>query len=197
MSRWTRAFLPGAVLALLTLAAAAQPQPNGQSLAARLLAAERAPLQDPDAGKLYPAAAALLASARDLPSDIELVHPAIPAKEEQPKPAAASPAAPQQPTAPPWPQVVKGAVVDNETLAHARFLAGDYAGAADLYARLHEEQPDEVYFTQMLFLSKRNAGDIKGAAPLLDELKAKPESREWADWVSAMLALGEDAKEEK
>ncbi len=195
MNRRHMTALAAAALALLALAAAAQPQPNGASLAERLLAAERQPLQDPGAGKLYPVAAALLASARELPEEIELVHPAIPA-EPEPDTAPAQPAVPPQPAARPWPQVVDQPVVDDETLAYARLLAGDYAGATALYKRLHEQAPDDLYLTQMLFLSTRDAGDAQAAAPLLEELKAKPDTREWAEWVSSMQALGDDLKEE-
>jgi stage V sporulation protein SpoVS len=189
-----RLMLPAAVaLALLTVSAAAQPAPQGGSLAERLLAAERAPLQDPGAGRLYPAAAALLASARELPAGIELVHPPIPAAPQ----AAAQPAAPQPPAPKPWPQVVDAPVVDEQTLAHTRFEAGDYAGAAARYSRLHEQSPDDVYITQMLFLSEHNGGDTKDATALLDALKAKPETQDWANWISAMVALADDTKETK
>ncbi len=188
--------LTAAALALLALGAGAQPQPNGDSLADRLLAAERQPLVDPGAGRLYPSAAALLAAARGLPDQVELVHPAIPAEPEPAEAAPAQPAAPPQPAEKPWPQVVDRPVVDDETLAYARFLAGDYAGATALYARLHQQAPDDLYLTQMLFLSTRDAGDAQAAAPLLEELKAKPDTRDWAEWVSSMLALGDDVKEE-
>ncbi len=196
MMRRHVALMAGAALALLALAAGAQPPQEGMSLGERLLAAERKPLEDPDAGRLYPKAAALLAAARDLPESIELVRPAVPA-EPEPAKAAPPPPAPQQPAEKPWSQVVNGPVVDTETLAYARFLAGDYAGAAALYAPLHEQAPDDLYLTQMLFLSARDAGDMKTAAPLLDELKAKPETKEWADWVGSMLALGDDGKKEE
>ncbi len=197
MSRRHLTLMAGAALALLALAAAAQPPQGSMSLAERLLAAERQPLQDPGAGRLYPQAAALLASARELPDQIELVHPAVP-PEPEPAKAAPTPApAAQPPAEKPWPQVVKGPVVDSATLAYTRFLAGDYAGAAALYAPLHEQKPDDLFVTQMLFLSARDAGDMKTAAPLLDELKARPETKEWADWVGSMLALGGDVKKEE
>jgi hypothetical protein len=197
MNRLSRAAVVGAALALVSVCAGGQPQANAPSLAGRLLAAERAALQDPDAGRLYPQAAALLAAAHGLPDSIELIHPPIPPEQAQPQPAPAEPAAPPKPVAPPWPQVVDGPVVDDETLAYTRFQAGDYAGAAALYSRLHDQAPDDLYLTQMLFLSKRDAGDAQGAAPLLEELKAKPDTHDWAEWVSAMAALGNDAKEAK
>lgn len=190
-------------LALLTASAAAQPPPQGRSLAERLLAAELAPLKDPGAGSLYPAAAALLASARGLPSSIDLGHPPIPAASRPAAPkasagAAAARQAPAPPPAPkPWPQVVDAPVVDEQTLAHTRFEAGDYAGASALYRDLHQQSPDDLYVTQMLFLSEHNGGDAKDAAPLLDALKAKAETRDWAEWISAMMALADDSKEAK
>ena len=152
-------------------------------------------MQDPGAGKLYPAAAGLLAAARDLPAAIELTRPAGPPS--PPEKAAPPPVEPPPPAAEPWQKVVNTPVVDEETLAHVRFLAGDYAAAGAVYARLHEQAPDDVYVMQMLFLCLRDSGAGKDAAPLLEELKAKPESKEWADWISAMTALDQDAKEKK
>jgi predicted Zn-dependent protease len=202
MKRTARAVLVGVALALVMQGAAGQPQAGVPSLSERLLAAERGALQDPEAGRLYPLAASLLAAARDLPASIELLPPAIPdmapPQDAASAAAATQPAAARQaPAAPPWPQVVDGPVVDEEKLAYARFLAGDYAGAAGLYGALHEQEPDNLHFLRMLFLSTRNAGDAQAAAPLLAELKSKVDSRDWAEWISTMLALGNDEKEER
>lgn len=199
MTRTVRAVMAAAALACVALVASAQQQAAAPTLVDKLMAAERDALQDPGAGRLYAAAAALLASARDLPKSIQLNQPAVPDQSKaEPTPAPAQPAAAQGPPAgPQWVHVVDQPVVDEETLAHTRFLAGDYAGASALYARLHEQKPDDLHYVQMLFLSTRNAGDAKAAAPLLEALKSKPESRAWADWVSAMAALSADSKETK
>lgn len=202
MTRTVRAVIAAAALACVAFVASAQQQAAAPSIVDKLMAAERNALQDPGAGRLYPLAAALLASARDLPQSIELNRPALPGAPDQPKadqtpPAAQQAAAQQPPAGPQWLHVVDAPVVDEETLAHTCFLAGDYVGASTLYARLHEQKPDDLHYLQMLFLSTRNAGDAKTAAPLLEALKSKPESRAWADWISAMAALSADSKETK
>ena len=197
MIRTVLAVLTCAALACAALGASAQQQPAAPNLVDKLMAAERGGLSDSGAGRLYKPAADLLAAARDLPQSIELKLPAVPAEAEPPKAeqaaAAPLPIPVQQPQAgPPWLHVVEGPVVDEETLAYTRFQAGDYVGASALYARLHEQHPDDLHFLQMLFLSTRNAGDAKAAAPLLAALKSKPESRAWADWITAMAALSSD-----
>ena len=197
MRTTVRAVLVAVALVLAPASAGAAP-----NAVEKLMASERAALQDPGAGRLYPLAAALLASARELPTSIELTRPAVPPAPQPPaaqQPASAAPeaAAPLVSARPAWLHVVEGPVVDEETLAYTCFQAADYAGAARLYAQLHQQKPDDLHFLQMLFLSTRNSGDAKAAAPLLAELKTKTDSREWADWISAMGTLQPAPKEEK
>jgi len=189
------------VAGMIAASVAAQVQPTAPSLAERILDARLSPLRDPGAGQLYPLASGLLGAARHMPQSIELTRPPIPAEQEGPDsqaqpPAGAQPQPAETPNAPKWRQVLDAPVVEDEKLAYAYYLAGSYAEAAGLYRRLHEQEPDNVHFHQMLFLSARNAGDAQAAAALLEELKSKPESQDWAEWIDAMLTLSPDAKEE-
>jgi len=198
MRRATVALLAAAVVACGALGAAPE---QASSLTARLRTARNAVLEDPGSGRLYPQAAALLQAARRMPDRIQLRLPPVPAVPE-PDVAEAQQVEPV-PTPQPagasrerWVAVASGPVVEQERLAYACFLAGDYGTAATLYGRLNEKEPDNVHFLLMLFLSVRNNGEAERAAELRKILAAKEDIHDWAEWVESMTRLGTTPEEE-
>lgn len=187
-----------AVTALFLLglpAVAQQPGPPPTQLEQRLRAAQGVPVQDPDAGRLYEKAARLLERAREMPSEIEIPRPAAPPPEtsaEKPEPGSPETTAepsPAEEEKPAWRRVLEKSVVEAEKLAYTHYQAGQYGRAAELYAGLREQQPDNLHLLAMLFLCERNAGKADRAAALLQELRSDAQRSEWARWVEGMMQL--------
>ncbi len=178
-------------LFLFCLAVGATPQqhePGAGKVVRRLSAAVSEPLADPSTGRLYRPAAQLLEAARHLPDELVLRVPGTP---EPPAPAEAAPApvVMPRPEEPGWQPLVDAPVVEVERFAHALYLAGDYEAAVQHYRRLHEAATDNCHFLTMLFLSTRNAGRSEEATALQEELLKRDETRDWAEWLAAMVKI--------
>jgi len=171
-------------------------------LASRLRAAKYGPLEDANAGRLYPLSAELLRAGRHMPEQLALKGRSVP-----PPPAEAAAADAQRTDLPPvmpglqgaaaddWASVVSGPVVEDEKLAYTCFLGGDYATASAIYEKLHQREPDNGHFMLMSFLSLRNTGETTRSSELLSDLESKEETPGWAGWMDTMLRLGQTESE--
>ena len=159
-----------------------------------------APLSDPNQGRLLEAAAALLKAAREMPKSVDLGVrlPAGAAEAEAARsPAPGTPLVRKRAEEPKWVAILDHPVVDDEDLAYAHFLAGEYAAASALYGKLFERSPDDAHLLLMVLLAERNAGNVDKARKLLDEMRKKgDEPAKWADWLEAMTKLGEQKPQE-
>jgi tetratricopeptide (TPR) repeat protein len=163
-----------------------------------VLDAYYAPLADPSLGRLYEPSADLLAAGRDLPKAVDLgvVLQGGEATAAQPEAQPAQPpAAPVE--LPKWLAVLDHAVVGDEELAHAHFVAGSFPEAAALYRKLRQQSPDDAHLLVMLLLSERNAGNADEARKLLAEVQQRGgEAAKWAEWLGEMMKLNETPTKE-
>ena len=154
------------------------------------LASLHGPLEDTQAGRLYPLAADLLRAARDLPEKIDL------RQFIQAEGPAAQVLQPAEVPAEGWVSVSELPIIDEEHLAYAYFRAGLYARAADAYRRLQASAPAEEHFRVMLMLSERNGGNEGEALKLLADLKSLERAKPWAEWIEHMQVLAGEPTEE-
>jgi len=201
MTRLRAIVLSLLILAVPGPAGRAEERPSAEEQSP--LASLHSPLEDPQAGRLYPLAADLLRAARDLPEEIDLgqfIRAEGPAAGPPPEPEAAESVAqvPQPAEAPAegWVSVSELPIIDEEHLAYAYFRAGLYARAADAYRRLQASAPAEEHFRVMLMLSERNGGNEGEALKLLADLKSLERAKPWAEWIEHMQVLAGEPTEE-
>jgi len=158
------------------------------------------PLSDAHAGSLYDSVVGLLDASRKMPARIDIRKMR---RATEKAPAATAEGQPLQ-AADAQPTVASEAkpielgtpVVSDEELGYALFMAGRYAEAATVYRRLVEKRPDDDYLAVMLMMSERNNGNTQDMPQLLGRLRDSEETKEWAEWMEQMIALGKDSTEE-
>ncbi len=188
--------------AMLALASAAATDAQDQQPPERTTPDElyREAVVDEKAGSLYDPVLKLLEASRRMPMRVDLGVSPVPIAEDGAGDTGESvpPKADAEQGEPPLPS--KGApslkVVDDEDLAYALYMSGRYAEARDLYTQLVAQRSEDPYLAVMLMLCRRNVGDAEATDESLDELAKHDETREWAEWLSAMIALHQDETEE-
>ncbi len=193
MKRVRSVLLGLAMAAWLLLPAAAGPaEPGTAATADELLQMHYFPPHDPHAGRLLPAAADLLAAARELPDSIRLGPPPDSGGGSNDDTGAQDSvsAAPPEPVREGWVRVVTRPVVEERKLAYAHFMAGSHDAAAQMYSVLCRQEPNSAHLKAMWALCERRRGDHRRAQELLHEAgRLDDDALRWEHWMNEVGRL--------